>query len=99
GADEQRENLFPVRFPPPGTEIGNVLELAVCARWTAGEIPKRRARKDDIRLNAARPGSLFAPGVQAIVSIEHVVIVANGARRDWGRSVEALLNRVQHGGP
>jgi hypothetical protein len=94
GARQQRQNLFPIRFPPPGAEVCDVRQLAVGARCAAGEIPERRARKDDIRLNTARPRPLLAPGVQAVVPITHVVGLAIGLRRALGWGVESLLDGV-----
>ena len=82
---QQRQNLFSVRFPPPGAEVRDVRQFAVGARWTPGEIPERRARKNHIRFDAARPRPVLAPGVQAVVPIAHLVGLAIGLGRALGR--------------
>ena len=38
GARQQRQNLFPVRLPPPWTEVCDVRQFVVGARWAVGEI-------------------------------------------------------------
>jgi hypothetical protein len=79
------QNLFPVHLPPPGAKVCDFRQFGMGERGAASEIPERRARKDDIRLNAARPCSVLAPCVQALVPIAHVGRLAIGLRSPLGR--------------